>query len=314
MDILQSGYATGVLLAKAFSILAIIYVPMIVGVRWLPRIDDRGFFLDPEAWSLAMFSGIILGGCLVYFNLDPEYFTVDNILRVDGPWALSYSSFIHTRVNPFNYSFGMVFSQIAGNSQAMNFSIILLLAGATFLLLAYRALRAWGSAAAARGVLFGAMVVIWACYMTMFMVCLGLWLLNLLNFWTLAILTIAIHLHRMHNFPFRFSMLMTPVFGSGHGHGDHGHGHGHGHGGHGHGDHGHGGHGDHGGGHGHGDEHGHDEDHGHGGGHGAAGHGGHDGGHAGGAHGPVAAGAHGPTHGATDKPRQHASAAAHGHH
>jgi len=248
MDILSQLTDFGVFLAQAASILAIIYLPMIVAVRWVPKIDDKGFFLQPVVWVLAIVTGIILGASLIAFNIDPDYFTVNNVFRTDGPWALSYSAFIRDRVNPFNYSFQPVFEYIRYYDADYNMTVLMIFAATTFGLLCLRAFATWGGPGALRGILFGALVVAWSTYMTVFSVCLVLWLLNLLNFWTLAVLTFAIHLHRNQAFPVNFEMLAAPVTqvgGHGHGHGGHGHGS-HGHGSHGHGSHGLGGHGDHG--------------------------------------------------------------------
>jgi len=293
MDILHISLVVGALLAKTLSILAIIYLPMIVGMKWLPRIDNAGMFLMPGAWYLPMITGMIVGGTMVYFNLDEELFTVDNIFRTDGPWNLTYSAFIRDRVNPFNYYLEPVLNHASFQGFDLNIMILLLVAAACFGLMVYRAVSIWHSFGAWRGIVFGFAVVVWSCYMTIFGVCLVLWLLHLLNFWSLALITLLVHLYRTHSLPFHASDLMSPVFG------------GHGHGGHGHGDHGHGGgHGDHGGGHGGGhDSHGggHDshggghDSHGgghdsHGGGHGG-GHGGHDDHHLDAVH-PLRGGAH----------------------
>ena len=238
MDIVHFGMATGILAAKALSILAIIYIPMIVGARWLPKVDTAGMYLMPVAWTLPLFAGLVFGGAMVYYNLDEEFYTVDNIFRTDGPWNLSYAAFLLDRVNPFNYYLEPVFSHLTFQGKDMGISLAIATAVGSFGLLVMRALGTWHSFGAWRGILYGAALAIWACYMTIFGVCLVLWLLNLLNFWTLALLTLSVHLYRTHSWPFTYHTLMAPVWGDAHGHG-------------GHGDHGHGG---------HGGGHGHDED------------------------------------------------------
>lgn len=261
MEILDVVEELGIFLAQALSILAIIYVPMIIGARWMPKIDDKGFFLIPIVWVLAIFTGVGLGAALIAFNLPTEFFTVDNIFRTDGPWALSYSTFIRDRVNPFNYSFEPVLTYLRTGDADRNLTVVAVLVATAYGLLVVRAVATWRSLGALRGIIFGTAIVVWALYMTLFSVCLLLWLLNLLSFWSLAVITMFIHLYRSRALPFSYDMLAAPVTG--------GHGHGHGHGGHGHNGHGHNGHG-HGGGHGH-------NGHGHGGhGHGGHGHGGHD--------------------------------------
>ena len=272
MDILHFSVATGLIFAKALSILAIIYLPMIFGARWLPKIDNAGMFLSQSAWTLPIFAGVVFGGAMVYYNLDEEYFTVDNIFRTDSPWALSYTAFLFDRVNPFNYYLEPVLSHLSFHGPDMNLSVAIAAAIASFGLVVLRAVNTWHSFGAWRGILYAAALMVWACYMTIFGVCLVLWLLNILNFWTLALLTLAVHLYRTHSWPFTYHTLMAPVWGDAHGHGHGGHGgHGGGHGGHGgHGEHGD--HGSHGGGHGHeahggghGGGHGEHDDHGHGG-------------------------------------------------
>ncbi|CAK0775809.1 membrane hypothetical protein [Azospirillaceae bacterium] len=269
MDILSSLQLIGLFLVKVGVIAAIFYTPMMVGAKMLPRIDDFGFFLTPSVWALNLFCGAVLGGTLLTFNVDPEYFTVDSIFRTDGPWRLTFSDFLRDRINPFNYHIQAVVDQMRPYDQDLNLTVLLVAAAIAFGLVAFMALGTWRSFAAWRGIAFSAGVVIWAAYATIFAVSLLLWVLNILNFWTLAILTVVIHLNRSGTFPFHFGVLLNPVIRAtgleppsygGHGHGDHG-GHGGGHGGHGggHGGH-HGGHGAHGGGHGdHG--HGHDAHH-----------------------------------------------------
>ncbi|MBI1320971.1 MAG: hypothetical protein GC168_18750 [Candidatus Hydrogenedens sp.] len=228
MDVAHLSVVLAVVIAKALSILAILYIPMLIGARWLPRIDDQGLYLQPAAWFLALFSGAVGGGALLYCNLDPNYFTVNEIFRPDGPWALSYSAFILERVNPFNYSFDPVFNQMAWDGEGTNLAVLFVLAAASAALLVLKAISTWRSAGALRGIIFGFAVVVWACYLTMFLVCLTLWLLHLLNFWTLALATLAVHLHRSRSFPFHLSTLLAPVFGAASDHGHHGGGHGHG--------------------------------------------------------------------------------------
>jgi len=235
MDIVHLSSLLGLFILKAAGILAIIYGPMIVGARWLPRIDNHGLYLQPAAWLLPGVSGGIIGGGLLYSNLNPDFFTVNSIFQPDGPWALSYGAFLTERVNPFNYSFEILFDRMANIGDGTNVFAMTVIAAGCFLGLVIKSILLWRSVGAVRGIAYGALVAVWACYMTIFSVGLLLWLLNLLNFWTLAVVTILVHLHRSHNFPIHLSTVMAPVVHAfetslAHGHASHhrtgGHGHG----------------------------------------------------------------------------------------
>lgn len=226
MDIVHLSSLLGLFVLKAAGILVIIYGPMIIGARWLPRIDNRGLYLQPVAWLLPLLSGAIVGAGLLYSNLDPEYFTVNAIFQTEGPWGLSYTAFLGERVNPLNYSFEVLFDRMVNPGENGNLMAMALVAVGCFAALVVRCVTLWRSAGALRGILYGTVVAIWACYMTIFAAGLTLWLLNQLNFWTLAVVTILVHMHRSHNFPVHLSTIMAPVANAlqpGHGHGGHGH-------------------------------------------------------------------------------------------
>lgn len=219
MDLVNVAlYEFGVLFLMVGSILGIIYMPMILGARWLPQIDDRGFFLLPVVWAVTIFAGVIIGGSLIAFNLDPLFFTVDSVFQKNGPWDLSYSEFLMGRVNPFNYSFDSVLEYLYYYDSDKNLSVLFILTSGCVGILILRAILTWGSIGAFRGIIFGFLVIIWSAYMTIFLVSLLFWLLNILNFWILAILTVGIHLYRNHALPFNYQTLAAPVTGGGHEH------------------------------------------------------------------------------------------------
>ncbi|MBI1320972.1 MAG: hypothetical protein GC168_18755 [Candidatus Hydrogenedens sp.] len=234
MDLQQVTHAVGGFVVKALPILAILWLPPVIGKPLLPRVDDKGLFATQTAWMLAAFCGVAIGGCVLYFNLGFDAFTFDNVFRVEGPWALPYATFLLERANPFHYSWQPVLERLTWNGRPTDLTPLAGLVGLAFTALVVRALLLWRSLGAVRGIAVAVVVIAWLGVLTLFGVSLFLWLMNMINLWALVLLLLivqgGIHLPAL---PFGSAKASAhDDHGGGHGgggHGGDGHGGGHGH-------------------------------------------------------------------------------------
>src|SRR5882672_7986435 len=176
------GVALGVALALAIPIAV-----ATIAARLLRRVMFPDYFEVPLVTALAKWLGIALGVVLIYARLDWRYFDLHQLFVPESPWNLSLWQFLSERVNPLNYGFGILVDYPASHAADDTFFyltglVILILAAtiaAPFLF--------WPPERARRAALYSLVLAGLAAYLTIYVICLLLWSLFLLNFWTFAL-------------------------------------------------------------------------------------------------------------------------------
>ena len=166
------------------------------GFAGLRRIAPEGFFAIPVMSGLSKLLGMTVGVVLMSTHYDRQYFDLHALFTPESPWNLSLRDFLLERVNPFTYGLGPVFDHLesspvgGGLAFGIGLSVILLAA------LAVAPFVFWNVPTARRGVVCALLTAALVTYLTIYLVCVLMWVLYLLNFWTFAILLIAFQYYR----------------------------------------------------------------------------------------------------------------------
>ena len=204
-------YSLGLFVLQIVSMLAIIYLPITLSIWVWSYVRHHHFLFQRLFWIGTLYPGVTLGGFLIFCNLDVDIFAIQNLYRLDGPWDLTYQEFLFDRVNPMQYSFMAVLQYIQQPNSNFFFTALAFLAVLGFISMLLYSYVTLLSARVFWVFLFSLIVITWSSYMVIFMICLVFWLLNLLNFWLLGLLAMAIHLHNHHTFPFTWRIFVLPV-------------------------------------------------------------------------------------------------------
>ncbi|KOR27516.1 hypothetical protein TI05_18830 [Achromatium sp. WMS3] len=151
----------------------------------------KEFFQVPIITFLAKTQGTIVGLLLIYLKFDQQYFDLEQMFTIDGPWDLTLTQFFLERANMFTYN---IFSVIHLLTQMQTdagwiagFAIILLP-----LILLFINLMLWQHQDALRALLASAIIALWTTWVVVYIVATIFWIVHLLNVWTLILLLIYI--------------------------------------------------------------------------------------------------------------------------
>ena len=115
----------------------------------------------------------------------------------ESPWNLTLWQFLGERVNPLNYGIGTLVDYPSGHGADDTFLMLL----AAVIALALATIAApflfWPAALARRAALYSIVLAGFTAYLTIYVVCLLLWSLYLLNFWTFALAGLMFQYYRM---------------------------------------------------------------------------------------------------------------------
>jgi hypothetical protein len=183
----------------AFEVGLVVALP-IIAVKLAGRLSrnmlPRDFFEVPLVTGLAKLLGVTLGITLIYARYDRRYFDPHALFVPESPWNLSLWQFLADRANPLNYGIGTLIDDPAGHLASAPF--LLLIGTLAALLLAVVAVPFvfWRGAMARRAVLLGLALAVFVAYLTIYGICLLLWSLYLLNFWTIALAVVIFQYYR----------------------------------------------------------------------------------------------------------------------
>lgn len=177
------------LLLAAFHaalVLTIPFVPLAAGSRLINLAQEARLPLTPLIETAALVLGVVIGAFLLAQNLPPGSLTMAGLFDGRGFWAISLERFLLERVNPLNYPLGEV---LLPHDELGGLQPLLLPAAMTLLVLPLLVER--GPAAIANGAR-NLLILLWAAYATVYLVCLLYWLLALLNFWAFLVALLLI--------------------------------------------------------------------------------------------------------------------------
>src|SRR5579859_5291392 len=165
--------------------------------RILDRIAPAEYFEIPLVTGAARFFGLALGIALLYARFsDGRYFDLNRLFTPQSPWNLSLVEFLRDRANPFDYGIGTVLDHLQRYGASLAFLSLLAAVGVAAVLALAAPVRFWPQPAARRAMLASLVLALFDAYLTIYAVCLVLWVLFLLNFWIFAVAGIVFQYYR----------------------------------------------------------------------------------------------------------------------
>jgi hypothetical protein len=192
----------GSLVATARAVLEIalvITLPIVatkLAGRFTRRMPPDDFFEVPLVTGLAKLLGIALGIALIYARYDRRYFDPYALFIPQSPWNLSLWQFLADRANPLNYGIGTLVDDSAGHVASTPFLVLIGIVAALLLAAVAAPFFFWRGAMARRAALLSVALAAFVAYLTIYAICLLLWSLFLLNFWTIALAVVVFQYYR----------------------------------------------------------------------------------------------------------------------
>ncbi len=183
-------------LVQVAVVLAIPYLGShLVSEQLLHRLVTEEFKAIPILDTLARVEGWLLGGLLLYTNLDASYFDLEHLFVSGSRWGLTIGEFLGQRANLFAYDpsplFELLWPKLFLPWLASVLAIILLPA---LLILLCRYF--WRSRQIWRALLGCTITALWSAWMAVYLVCLVCWGLYVLNYWVFAVLTLYLQFRK----------------------------------------------------------------------------------------------------------------------
>ncbi len=189
-----------VAMARAVLEVGIVVTLPIVAIKLAARVArrmlPRDFFEVPLLTGLAKLLGITLGIALIYARYDRRYFDPHALFIPESPWNLSLGQFLADRANPLNYGIGTLVDDPAGHVASAGFLVLIGIVAALLLAAVAAPFLFWRGGMARRAVLLSLALALFVAYLTIYGVCLLLWSLYLLNFWTIALAAVMFQYYR----------------------------------------------------------------------------------------------------------------------
>jgi hypothetical protein len=184
------------------KIAAIIGLPFLaanLGNALLHAIAAKDFGAVPILTTLSRLAGGLIAGLLLYANLDRSYFDLEMLFIPESRWNIGFVQFITERANVFAYDLGPLFGLFATSAHwielyALGLVFLLLTLGATLLCFRY-----WSGREAIRAAIACGGTVIWAAWITIYLVCLVFWALFHLNYWALLLMVLFVQYRRWYH-------------------------------------------------------------------------------------------------------------------
>ena len=189
-----------VALARAAIDVALVITLPIVAVKLAGRISrnmlPHDFFEVPLVTGVAKLLGMTLGIALIYARFDRHYFDPHALFIAESPWNLSLWQFLTDRANPLNYGIGTLVDNPAGHVTNANFLVMTSIVFALLAVAVAAPFYFWRGAMARRAAILSLALAVFVAYLTIYGICLVLWSLYLLNFWTIALAVVMFQYYR----------------------------------------------------------------------------------------------------------------------
>jgi len=189
-----------VALARAALDVALVITLPIVAVKLAGRISrnmlPHDFFEVPLVTGVAKLLGMTLGIALIYARFDRHYFDPHALFIAESPWNLSLWQFLTDRANPLNYGIGTLVDNPAGHVTNANFLVLTSIVFALLAVAVAAPFYFWRGAMARRAAILSLALAVFVAYLTIYGICLVLWSLYLLNFWTIALAVVMFQYYR----------------------------------------------------------------------------------------------------------------------
>jgi hypothetical protein len=196
----MSNIGSLVAIARVVLEIALVVALPIAAIKLAGRITrrmlPRDFFEVPLVTTLAKLLGIAFGIALIYARFDRRYFDPHALFLPESPWNLSLWQFLGDRANPLNYGIGTLVDDPAGNVANATFLVLMSIVAALLLTAVAAPFLFWHGGMARRAALLSLVLAAFVAYLTIYAICLLLWSLYLLNFWTIALAGVLFQYYR----------------------------------------------------------------------------------------------------------------------
>jgi hypothetical protein len=154
------------------------------------QVAEPGYTEIPLLLKLTVTAGLILGVGLLAAIARPEYYLLEQVLRVGGPWDLSLGEFLRHRVSPLQLNLGAVIDTLRFADPRRNLAVLFLTPATLAAVMVLACYRFWPPLAATISALVSLGAIVIVAYVVFYLACGVLWLANLLNFWALLVILV----------------------------------------------------------------------------------------------------------------------------
>jgi hypothetical protein len=163
-------------------------IGLVGGTRFaVRRLAAPEYVQIPLLTKLNLTAGLMLGAALLCDLAFADLYPLEQILKVGGPWDLSLSEFLTTRVNPLLLDVRDWLQSLRFEGPWVFLTLTFAAAIAVAALSAVLCFYYWRPPEAALCAALGLLNVAVVAYVVFYLVCGLLWTINRFNFWTLVI-------------------------------------------------------------------------------------------------------------------------------
>ena len=197
MDIVAIVNLVGARLAAGAVFLGVPIALIGIARYGIRQVAEPEYIEIPLLIKLTVTAGLILGVGLLAAVARPEYYLLEQVLRVGGPWDLSLSEFLRYRVSPVQLDVGAVLDTLRFGDPRRNLAVLFLTPALLAAVMVIACYRFWQPLAATSCALVSLGAIVIVAYVVFYLACGALWLANLLNFWALIVI-LALYQWRKH--------------------------------------------------------------------------------------------------------------------
>jgi hypothetical protein len=154
------------------------------------QVAEPEYMEIPLLIKLTVTAGLILGVGLLAAVARPEYYFLEQVLRVGGPWDLSLGEFLRYRVSPLQLDVGAIIDTLRFDDPRRNLAILFLTPAILASVMVLACYGYWQPLAATTCALVSLGAIVIVAYVVFYLACGVLWIANLLNFWALLVILV----------------------------------------------------------------------------------------------------------------------------
>jgi hypothetical protein len=185
-----------------FKIAAIVGLPFLVanlGNGLMHVIAAKDFGKVPILTTLSRLAGTLIAGLLLYTNLDRSYFDLEMLFIPESQWNIGFVLFMTERANIFAYDLAPLLSLFGSSEFQVELYALLLIFALLTLGTVLLCFRYWSGLESFRAATACGGTVLWAAWITVYLVCLVFWALYRLNYWALLLMVLFVQYRRWYH-------------------------------------------------------------------------------------------------------------------
>ncbi len=167
------------------------------------RVSDAAHLHHPYgSWrpALSTYSGLALGACMVAASWRPGTFTFEAIFDAGGPWDLSLTEFAQLLMQRLGDAPHDLVAVLLNDDPHLNFGVVVMVVATLFAVDVGVTLASGVRGPMLLSFLLDVLMALLAAGLLIHVVYSALWLLNRLNFWSIAVALLLLQEYRYHVF------------------------------------------------------------------------------------------------------------------